>query len=96
LFTSQDCYLTNNKDEIIYKNTGTYSGVRYYDIDFENNLALTEWGWCTYSNINTNFNWMTNINSNLTINQINIPGTHDSGTYGIYDRIEERWARTQN
>ncbi|ORY61118.1 hypothetical protein LY90DRAFT_643056 [Neocallimastix californiae] len=26
---------------------------------------------------------MTNINSNLTINQINIPGTHDSGTYDI-------------
>ncbi|KAG4102273.1 PLC-like phosphodiesterase, partial [Neocallimastix lanati (nom. inval.)] len=25
-----------------------------------------------------------------------IPGTHDSGTYGIYDRIKARWARTQN
>jgi len=40
--------------------------------------------------------WMKYIDGNLKLNQINIPGTHDSGTYGITLKVNEALARTQN
>jgi len=93
-----ECYLTNDKNEVTYKGKGIYHRARYYDTDLSNNRVLTEFGWCKFSNkIDSDTNWISRIiNETLAINQITIPGTHDSGTYGIYNRIEARWARIQN
>ena len=93
-----ECYLTNDKNEVTYKGKGIYHRARYYDTDLSNNRVLTEFGWCKFSNkIDSDTNWISRIiNETLAINQITIPGTHDSGTYGIYNRIEARWAQTQN
>jgi len=57
--------------------------VPYYDIDIKNNRVLTEWGWCTYSYETIDANWMSFLDKKLKLNQINIPGTHDTGTYDI-------------
>ncbi|ORX77322.1 PLC-like phosphodiesterase [Anaeromyces robustus] len=52
---------------------------------------------------NADSNWMNFINGNWKLNQINIPGTHDSGTYNIRDdygwignEIKVAYARTQD
>ncbi|OUM56394.1 hypothetical protein PIROE2DRAFT_19011, partial [Piromyces sp. E2] len=60
--------------------------VRYYDIVFNNNYrrALTEYGWCNFTYvIECELHWMLNLSDTIRINQINIPGTHDSVTYSI-------------
>jgi len=55
----------------------------YYDIDINNKRVLTEWGWCNYVHDLVDANWMSCIDDELKLNQINIPGTHDSGTADI-------------
>jgi len=58
-------------------------------------LALvnkTKAGW---SNTGSS-DWMKNIYGKLTLNQINIPGTHDSGTFGITDILQKNIGRTQD
>lgn len=42
-----------------------------------------------------NPSWMKRLNNNLYISEINIPGTHDSGT-GSYTGAAAPWAKTQN
>ena len=92
---SEKCYFTNDGMEVSHNKPVHWNRSRYYDIDNVNKRALTEWGWCDFKiNINEG-SWMSNLPDNLKLNQINIPGTHDSGTYGIYDRIEVPWSRTQ-
>ncbi|ORX49595.1 hypothetical protein BCR36DRAFT_261072, partial [Piromyces finnis] len=55
-----------------------WNKARYYDIDTTNKRVLTEWGWCSYTNyFNDDANWMSHLDNNLKLNQINIPGTHD-------------------
>jgi len=46
----------------------------------------------------TDVNWMSFVNDDLKLNQINIPGTHDSTTYGITvtDENNNNIYRTQN
>ena len=59
-------------------------------------IALTEYGWCTFENIAEEVHWISNItDNNIRINQINIPGIHDSGTYTIGDR-ELKFSWQQN
>lgn len=39
---------------------------------------------CSYTNyFNDNSNWMSKVDSKLRINEINIPGTHDTGTFNV-------------
>ena len=78
-----NCYFTSNGGETTIENLDSRPKVRYYDIDLENNRALTEFGWCSFSFENNGPKWMNDLNRDLHINQINIPGTHDSGTYAI-------------
>ncbi|OUM62487.1 hypothetical protein PIROE2DRAFT_11242 [Piromyces sp. E2] len=81
---SGKCYYTSNGDETTIDNFGGYPSARFYDIDFENQRALTEFGWCAFSYNNNDATWMEQFdNRELPINQINIPGTHDSGTYAV-------------
>ncbi|ORX50355.1 hypothetical protein BCR36DRAFT_412379 [Piromyces finnis] len=82
----EQCYYTSDgkgdattNGEIISNPT-----VRYYDIDHDNNRALTEYGWCDFTYEENDANWMSKLNETLVLNQINIPGTHDSGTYAIH------------
>ena len=44
---------------------------------------------------NYDANWMSLLNPNLKLNEINIPGTHDSGTYNVAI-LKSEWAQTQN
>ncbi|OUM60992.1 hypothetical protein PIROE2DRAFT_62794 [Piromyces sp. E2] len=53
---------------------------------------VTAYGWGK----NFDSDWMKYINGNLKLNQINIPGTHDSGTFGLTGQILEPMARTQS
>ena len=80
---SQSCYMTSSGSNRITKNGGVNAKLTYYDMDIDNNRVLTEWGWCDYEYDILDANWMSHINPDLKINQINIPGTHDSGTYDI-------------
>jgi len=104
---SGPCYYdSNGKDKIIDKLNSSPT-VRFYDID--NNHALTEYGCCSYSR-NDDASWMEHFfNRALHINEINIPGTHDSGTYDVQesglglniigafaDSFRKWWAKTQN
>ncbi|OUM56997.1 hypothetical protein PIROE2DRAFT_18158, partial [Piromyces sp. E2] len=76
------CYLMSNGNEIVKNLDKVYPAVRYFDID--HNRALTEFGWCSFTDIkDIDSNWMSYINKNLKLNEINIPGTHDSGTYNV-------------
>ncbi|OUM61004.1 hypothetical protein PIROE2DRAFT_62800, partial [Piromyces sp. E2] len=75
-----NCYYTSYGGETTIENLISRPKIRFYDIDANYNRALTEYGWCDYSPEVTDATWMSNINQNLTLNQINIPGTHDSGT----------------
>ena len=45
--------------------------------------VTSQWIDVNSNQINVDSEWMKYINGNLKLNQINIPGTHDSGTYGI-------------
>jgi len=98
------CYFTNNGDETTIDNFGGYPNARFYDIDYETMRALTEFGWCDYTpSINSDNSWMSNISKDTRINQINIPGTHDSGTYAVHYNsvpaqyeIRKHWAKTQD
>ncbi|OUM56499.1 Non-catalytic module family DOC2, partial [Piromyces sp. E2] len=91
---SQQCYLTSDGKYVIRDIPISYTGATYYDIDETNRRALTEFGWCDYISYINDAGWMNNIpNKNLTINQINIPGTHDSGTYYM---DFSSYAQTQN
>jgi len=87
-----ECYLTSNgKTKVGNSNKGN---ARYYSIDYSNRRVLTEWGWCEYEHLNDNdVNWMSKLSDDTRINQINIPGTHDSGTCKI---PYESFASTQN
>lgn len=42
------------------------------------------------------FTWMKLIDENKFLNQINIPGTHDSGTYNFNKTIFKNYVKTQN
>ncbi|OUM57862.1 hypothetical protein PIROE2DRAFT_17014 [Piromyces sp. E2] len=78
------CYLMNNGKEIVKISEKVYPAVRYFDVDKSSNRALTEFGWCSSSNIkNIDANWINYINKNLKLNEINIPGTLGSGTYNF-------------
>ncbi|ORX54173.1 PLC-like phosphodiesterase [Piromyces finnis] len=60
--------------------------VPYYDIDLTTKRALTEYRWCTLKINDDDIHWITKITDDyVRINQLNIPGTHDSGTYAIGD-----------
>ncbi|ORY22092.1 hypothetical protein LY90DRAFT_632213 [Neocallimastix californiae] len=81
------CYYTSNGNEKTIDNINIYTIVPFHDID--NNRALTEFGWCEFTNKNEDATWMSKIN----------PDTHDSGTYALkYDNLPfmEDWAITQN
>jgi len=59
-------------------------------------------GGVLFNNENTEARWMTKLSNDTRINQINIPGTHDSGTYAvdvaglpIIDLFRGWWGRTQ-
>ena len=99
-----NCYFLNNVNSIkTIENFKGQSRVRYYDIDLQNKRALTEYGWCPFLSEDSDKKWMRNINQNLRLNQINIPGTHDSGTYAIgsnslpiADIVRSEWGRTQS
>jgi len=82
---TEGCYLSSdgNWKTKIEKDEFTSSESPYYDIDIKNNRILTLSGWCTYKYEKVDANWMKYLDSSLKINQINIPGTHDSGTYDI-------------
>jgi len=54
-------------------------------IDNVNKRALTEYGLCYFSNENQDSTWMSRVNIDLPLNQVNIPNIHDSGTYTIYE-----------
>jgi len=43
--TAGKCYYTNNGNEVTIDNFNGHPNARYYDIDFENKRALTEFGW---------------------------------------------------
>ena len=78
------CYLTSNGKEQTYNFKNDYPGVRYYDVDWNNKKVLTIFGWCSFYGVyDIDANWMSSIDENLSLNQINIPGTHDSGTFDI-------------
>ncbi|ORX64261.1 PLC-like phosphodiesterase [Anaeromyces robustus] len=80
--STEACFMTNNGKNKI---KGKYNSLEtaYYDIDIYNNRLLTEMGWCTYLYEHIDVHWMSYINPDLKINQINLPGTHDTGTYNI-------------
>lgn len=40
--------------------------------------------------------WMNSVNQNKLLSEINIPGTHDSGTYNFFSPIVEDYVKTQN
>jgi len=81
---SGPCYLMSNGKETTYNLKNDKSGVIYYDIDWNYNRTLTEYGWCSfYGQKDIDANWMNCIDDNLPLNQINIPGSHDSGTFDV-------------
>ncbi|GGI41936.1 phosphatidylinositol-specific phospholipase C [Mammaliicoccus stepanovicii] len=41
-------------------------------------------------------NWMSKIDENKHLTQINIPGTHDSGSFTLSDPTKSVWAKTQD
>ncbi|OUM57343.1 hypothetical protein PIROE2DRAFT_17711 [Piromyces sp. E2] len=82
------CYYTDDGKEQTIDDKALINPitVRYYDIVFNNNYkrALTEYSWCDFTYvIESELHWMLNLSDTIRINQINIPGTHDSGTYAI-------------
>ena len=78
------CYLMSNGKETTYNLKNDKSGVIYYDIDWNYNRTLTEYGWCSfYGQKDIDANWINCIDDNLPLNQINIPGSHDSGTFDV-------------
>jgi len=89
---SENCYFTNSGSEII-KGKTEHPRARYYDIDLDNGLALTEYGWCKFNLSENDDKWMSKLDLNLKLNEINIPGTHDSGTYWTWP---SHVAQTQN
>ena len=96
------CYYTSNCGDITIGKLDSYSA-RVYDIDNNYNRELTAYGWCSFAYKDDDANWMTKISNETRINQINIPGTHDSGTYAM-DEVYEVfssffrmiWGKTQN
>jgi hypothetical protein len=86
-----------------------FNRVRYYDRDIYQDpknktnveMALTEYGWYRIARDDKDTKWIENLPDNIQINQINIPGTHDSGTYAIGDTgfnllpIRDDYGRTQ-
>jgi len=53
------------------------------------NEVLSEW-------TNLDSDWMMRIDGSLKLNQINIPGSHDSGTFGIKNLLGDPTAKTQD
>jgi len=45
---SESCYYTNTGGDITIENFNGHPNARYYDIDYKNNRALTEFGWCSF------------------------------------------------
>ncbi|OUM59713.1 hypothetical protein PIROE2DRAFT_14684 [Piromyces sp. E2] len=98
------CYYTTNGGETTIDNLKGPFNVRYdFDGDGVNNRVLTEYGWCDFNYLDVDAKWMRNINGNLTLDQINMAGTHDSGTYAITsntlpfeDLFKSEWGKTQN
>ncbi|ORX35517.1 PLC-like phosphodiesterase [Piromyces finnis] len=98
------CYYTSNGGETTStKKIKLQPNVLVYDIDVEYNRALTEYGWCDFTYADSDSNWMSKYLNNTRINQINIPGTHDSGTYAvdwhsfpIINGFRRQWGRTQS
>ncbi|KAG4088867.1 hypothetical protein H8356DRAFT_957624 [Neocallimastix lanati (nom. inval.)] len=82
-------YVSSNSCSLLSDGVNKISGktlskdALYYDMDTTNKRVLTEWGWCTYRYDQMDSNWMSYVKDDLKLNQINIPGTHDSGTYDI-------------
>ncbi|OUM58871.1 Non-catalytic module family DOC2, partial [Piromyces sp. E2] len=105
---SDKCYFSSSGIDISHNTKIEVLRTRYYDIDYKNNLALTEWGWCNFTFNDNDSKWMSKLDSNLKLNQVIIPGTHDSGTYAIHENVSwidifniqkaarELWFRTQN
>lgn len=104
-------YVDINSDKCYFKSDGTgnesynknlqINRVRYYDLDVNNTRALTEYGWCNFTVNNEDTTWIRKLSNSTLINQINIPGTHDSGTYAIGDTglnlfgVRDVYGRTQ-
>jgi len=82
LIFSTACYMSSNRNDKIFGDI-SQSKLNYYDIDVNNKMVLTDHGWCTYLYDIIDANWMESIPDDIKINQINIPGTHDSGTYDV-------------
>ncbi|ARJ51986.1 1-phosphatidylinositol phosphodiesterase [Staphylococcus lutrae] len=40
-------------------------------------------------------NWMSSLDAHLPLTEINIPGTHDSGSFTLEDPVKSVWAKTQ-
>ncbi|OUM57092.1 hypothetical protein PIROE2DRAFT_65196 [Piromyces sp. E2] len=88
-------YVNINSNKCYFTNTGTggetynkllvMNRIPYFDIDFTTKRALTEYGWCTFETNEEELHWISKISDDIQINQINFPGTHDSGTYAIGD-----------
>ncbi|ORX46612.1 PLC-like phosphodiesterase [Piromyces finnis] len=77
------CFMSSTGKNKIIKGFTSVQLLPYYDIDIINNRVLTEMGWCIHSYEIIDSNWLSYIDDDLRINQINIPGTHDTGTYNI-------------
>jgi hypothetical protein len=91
---SDKCYFTSDRSgDASYNQPIEFNRVRYYDrVVYQDpnsqtnvEMALTEYGWCTIARDNEDTTWIEKLPDDIQINQINIPGTHDSGTYAIGD-----------
>jgi len=62
-----------------------YDWVVYQDPNSKTNVEidLTEYGCCTITRDDKDTKWIENLPHHIQINQINITGTHNSGTYAI-------------
>jgi len=98
--SSQECYWTSDGSGKPIATNIVDSHIEYFDIDIENRRVLTEWGWCTYLYDHVDANWMGLLDPYLKLNQVILPGTHDSGSFDIEHGIKipfigEYTAKTQ-
>ncbi|KAG4103395.1 hypothetical protein H8356DRAFT_1375356 [Neocallimastix lanati (nom. inval.)] len=70
---SYKCYFTSNRS-VVYQDPNSKTNVE---------IDLTEYGCCTITRDDKDTKWIENLPHHIQINQINIPGTHNSGTYAI-------------
>ncbi|KAL6610868.1 hypothetical protein U3516DRAFT_813733 [Neocallimastix sp. 'constans'] len=70
---SYKCYFTSNRS-VVYQDPNSKTNVE---------IDLTEYGCCTITRDDKDTKWIENLPHHIQINQINITGTHNSGTYAI-------------